>query len=68
MKTSSVLLSLSLGTTALVGLTNRNTLQPPNSANGTTPQAKRYIVEFEPVSVQRPVLGETIPESHADHR
>lgn len=51
MKTSKVLLSLSLSNIAL-GLIRRNALQSLDSASGTSTQPKRYIVEFEPVSNQ----------------
>lgn len=48
MRASPVLLGLSLSSSAL-GLSRRNTLQRPNTSNGTAPQPKRYIIEFEPV-------------------
>lgn len=42
------IVTLSLGSNVLA-VTRRNTFQPANASNGTAPQAKRYIIEFEQV-------------------
>ncbi|CAN8105194.1 unnamed protein product [Discula destructiva] len=46
MRICSILLGLSLSNNAL-GFITRRTHHPLKTGNGTTPQAKRYIVEFE---------------------
>lgn len=54
MQVSQLLLLVS-SSSHVAAFTRRSTLQPINTSNNTTPQAKRYIIEFEAVC-QAPYL------------